>query len=119
MDMPSLRLGMNPKLGMVAVPTWFWVEGYDGDVIPLSDNLTLTHQECHRVADRDANGLIQLDVNGSPRTRSECVTLSDTMSVEVRVWPRTFAWSFGDDHITTIPCPDTAACPGGSRPAIR
>src|SRR5207244_9126287 len=27
---PALRIGMNPKMGLVAVPTWFWVEGYDG-----------------------------------------------------------------------------------------
>src|SRR5947209_117572 len=27
---PDLRIGMNPAKGMVAVPTWFWVEGYDG-----------------------------------------------------------------------------------------
>ena len=113
MDMPSLRLGMNPQLGMVAVPTWFWVEGYDGDVIPLTDNLVLTHEECHRVANRDANGLLQLDANGTPLTHEECRTLSDTMTVEVRVWSRTFAWSFGDDNGTTISCPDATACPAG------
>jgi hypothetical protein len=113
MDMPSLRLGMNPQLGMVAVPTWFWVEGYDGDVIPLTDNLVLTHQECHRVADRDGNGVAQLDPDGAPRTRNECRTLSDTMTVELRVWPRSFAWSFGDTGSKTVACPDAAACPAG------
>src|SRR5215831_14507107 len=28
LSLPSLRLDMNPRLGLVAVPTWFWVEGY-------------------------------------------------------------------------------------------
>src|SRR5262249_22658852 len=31
LDLPDLRIGMNPRLGLVAVPTWFWVEGYSGD----------------------------------------------------------------------------------------
>jgi hypothetical protein len=113
MDMPSLRVDMNPRLGMVAVPTWFWVEGYDGDVIPLTDNLLLTHQECHRVADRDANGIAQLDANGIPRTHQDCRIISDTLTVEVRVWPRMFEWSFGDNHGKTVGCPDVAACPAG------
>jgi hypothetical protein len=113
MDMPSLRLGMNPQLGMVAVPTWFWVDGYDGDVIPLTDNLLLTHDECHRVAARDDNGKVLLDAGGTPRTRRECQTFSDTLTVEVRVWPRTFEWNFGDQHSKTVVCPDVAACPAG------
>ena len=113
MDMPSLRLGMNPQLGMVAVPTWFWVEGYDGDVIPLSDTLVMTHKVCHRVADRDASGAVLLDGLGAPRTHDECEILLDTMTVEVRAWPRSFAWSFGDSASKTVPCPDAAACPAG------
>jgi hypothetical protein len=113
MAMPSLRLDMNPRLGMVAVPTWFWVEGYDGDVIPLTDNLLLTHEECQRVVNRDATGRVLLDPDGAPRTHLDCRTISDTLSVEVRVWPRAFQWSFGDDRGKTVPCPDVAACPAG------
>ena len=37
LELPSLRLGMNPQLGMLAVQTWFWAEGYDGNVIPLTE----------------------------------------------------------------------------------
>ncbi len=47
LDLPDLRIDMNPRLGMVAVPTWFWVEGYNGDVIPLNTSLRLPRQECH------------------------------------------------------------------------
>jgi hypothetical protein len=113
LDMPSLRLGMNPRLGMVAVPTWFWVEGYNGDVIPLTDNLVLTHVECRRVVDRDQDGALLLDGDGAPVTHRECQTRSDTLTVDVRVWPKTYQWTFGDNHGTTIRCPCIAACPAG------
>jgi hypothetical protein len=113
MDLPSLRLDMNPRRGMVAVPTWFWVEGYDGGVIHLTDNLQLSHQECHREADRDERGAVRLDGGGEPVTRNACQTIVDVLSVEVRAWPRTFRWDFGDDNGQTVPCPDLAACAQG------
>jgi hypothetical protein len=113
MDMPSLRIDMNPRVGMVAVPTWFWIEGYDGDVMSLVDNLALSHQECHSEAQHDNHGMLVLDDNGVPLTHRVCKTISDTMTVEVRVWPRTFMWNFGDNREQTVQCPEIAACPGG------
>jgi hypothetical protein len=111
--LPSLRLEMNPRLGMVAVPTWFWVEGYDGSLIPLRDNLVLTHQECGNVADRDDNGAAKLDDGGAPITHRACKTITDTLSVEVHAWPRAYEWSFGDARSKTIRCVEIAACPQG------
>jgi hypothetical protein len=113
LDLPDLRIDMNPRLGMVNVPTWFWVDGYGGDVIPLTDNLVLTHEECHVAVDRDAGGLAVLDANGAPSMHRECHTLSDTLTVQVRAWPRSFDWSFGDDHAQNVVCPDVAACTAG------
>ena len=114
LNMPSLRLGMNPHLGMVALPTWFWVEGYDGGVIPLSNNLVLTHEECRRVADRDAAACRALDADGTPRTRRECRIIVDTLTVEVRAWPRTFGVELrATTGVSLSTCPDTAACPAG------
>jgi hypothetical protein len=113
MSLPSLRLNMNPRRGMVAVPTWFWVEGYDGNVITLADTLVLQHDECRRVADRDAGGAVVLDPAGAPVTHLECRTISDSMTVEVRAWPRAYDWSFGDDRHQNVRCPDAAACPEG------
>jgi hypothetical protein len=109
LDLPNLRIDMNPRLGMVAVPTWFWVDGYDGGVIPLTDNLILTHQECHDVADPGSG----TDDGGAPATRRECRTLSDTLTVQVRAWPRTFHWSFGDNYDQTVFCHDVEACGSG------
>jgi hypothetical protein len=113
LELPSLRLNMNPRRGMVAVPTWFWVEGYNGDVIPLLDTLVFTHEECHRLVERDDSGQAVLDDAGSPVTRRECQTISDSLTVEVRVWPRTFVWSFGDSKGRVIQCSDAANCPQG------
>jgi hypothetical protein len=113
LELPSLRLGMNPQLGMLAVPTWFWAEGYDGMSFRLPNNLVLTHDECQRVVDRDATGTVALDEDGAPLTHRECHAVSDMLRVELRVWPRLYAWSFGDEHGTTIHCPDIGACIAG------
>ena len=113
LDLPSLRLNMNPRLGMVAVPTWFWVEGYDGEVLPLSDTLVVSHEECSRVADRDAGGGAVLGENGTPSTHTECRTVTDSLTVDVRAWPRSYTWTFGDDRVRTVKCDGIAACPQG------
>ena len=39
MPLPPIALGANPEVGLVAVPTWYWVEGYDGQ--PLAASRTL------------------------------------------------------------------------------
>ncbi len=36
---PPITVGANPALGLVAMPSWFWVEGYDGATIRASDGL--------------------------------------------------------------------------------
>jgi len=36
---PDIAVGVNPQVGLVAVPAWFWVEGYDGSPISTSDTL--------------------------------------------------------------------------------
>jgi hypothetical protein len=113
LELPSLRLNMNPRRGMVAVPTWFWVEGYNGDVIPLVDTLVFSREECHRLVERDDSGQAVLDDAGGPVTRRECQTISASLTVELRVWPRTFVWSFGDSKGRVIQCSDAANCPQG------
>jgi len=36
---PDITIGVNPATGLVAVPSWFWIEGYDGSPIVASDTL--------------------------------------------------------------------------------
>jgi hypothetical protein len=112
LDLPDLRIDMNPRLGMVAVPTWFWVEGYNGDVVPLTDNLQLARQECHEVV-APASGSGVVNGAAAPTTHQACSVVYDTLTVQVRAWPKTFLWSFGDSHTQTVTCPELSACTSG------
>jgi hypothetical protein len=38
-QLPGIGVGVNPKTGLVAMPAWFWVDGYDGSPITASDTL--------------------------------------------------------------------------------
>jgi hypothetical protein len=113
MGLPALQINMNPRLGMVAVPTWFWVDGYDGNTLPLADTLLLPHEECRRVVDRDGRGDPILDGNGHPSSHRECRTLWDSLTVEVLAWPSTYSWDFGDSGGQRENCPGVAACTVG------
>lgn len=94
---PDLRIRMNPERGMVNVPTWFWVEGYDGGTLSAAETVLQEHKVCHLTAIRDATtGLAQVDDSGRPRTRLDCTTDNTTFDVEVRLYPSNFAWDFGD-----------------------
>ena len=107
---PDLRIGMNPAKGMVAVPTWFWVEGYDGGTLAQTETVVEAHQHCHLVVERDADGQLVLDESLRPRTRRDCTVESTTFVVEVRLWPNHFAWDFGDDHGRDISCRGQGDC---------
>jgi len=113
LPLPVLRLGMNPQPGLVAVPTWFWADGYDGDLLPLADTLLLPNEVCHQAVDRDARGDVVLDGQGHPSTHRECQTIWDSLSVEVVAWPDHYVWDFGDRQTAPIGCQGIAACPDG------
>jgi hypothetical protein len=70
MPLPAIKLRMNPTLGMVAMPGWFWVDGYNGDPIQQSRTVTLPPP-----------------APGLPPT---------SFTVTVRIWPSKYDWSFGD-----------------------
>lgn len=36
---PAIKIGVNPAPGLVALPSWFWIEGYDGVPITASRSL--------------------------------------------------------------------------------
>jgi hypothetical protein len=104
---------MNPRLGLVAVPTWFWVEGYAGEVIPLSRTLTVPHEECRLFVQRDARGDVVLDSSGDPVVQRRCAQTFETIGVEVRAWPSMYHWDFGDRKDQTVACHGIAACTAG------
>jgi hypothetical protein len=107
---PDLRIGMNPALGMVRVPTWFWVEGYDGGLLSQSESVLEAHERCQLVAVRDENRQPVLEEDGRPRVRRECTVDSTTFTVDVRLWPGRFQWDFGDNHSRSIGCPGQGDC---------
>ena len=37
--LPPIEVGANPGIGLVAMPVWFWVEGYDGSTLSGSRTL--------------------------------------------------------------------------------
>jgi hypothetical protein len=113
MSLPSLELNMNPRLGMVAIPTWFWVEGYGGNVIGMSDSISVPREECSQVVERNESGAAVLDQDGFPAASRVCTIVVDTLSVEVRAWPRVYHWEFGDTRETFVRCPDVSACTAG------
>jgi hypothetical protein len=86
--LPDIRLRMNPDTGLVALPAWFWVEGYDGAAITRGRRV-------------DVPPLVGADVPlrlvpaNDPRRRGSSFT------VEVRIWPTRYDWSFGDGTALT------------------
>ncbi|MCC6387451.1 MAG: hypothetical protein IT302_08720 [Dehalococcoidia bacterium] len=39
LPIPHIAIEANPSTGLVALPSWFWIDGYDGTVIGSSDSL--------------------------------------------------------------------------------
>jgi hypothetical protein len=81
--LPDIRLRMNPELGLVALPSWFWVEGYGGESIARARTVEIPPL----VGPEVPLGVVPA---GDPRRRGRSFT------VEVRVWPTRYEWSFGD-----------------------
>jgi hypothetical protein len=107
---PALRIGMNPTRGMVNVPTWFWVEGYDGGTLAQAETVLEQHTSCHLVPERGDDGVPLLGSDGRPRTRQACTLESTRFGVQVRLWPQVYVWDFGDQHAQTITCAGRGEC---------
>lgn len=81
--LPNLQLHMNPALGLVAMPGWFWVEGYDGQPFGTSRTVVIPPEVGPEVPFEEVP-------EDDPRRQASSFT------VEVRVWPSRYDWSFGD-----------------------
>jgi hypothetical protein len=110
---PALRIGMNPSKGMVNVPTWFWVDGYDGGTLSAEETVVQQHKICHVIVDRDGDGIPALGDDGRPVTHQDCHTDNTTFDVAVRLYPSLFNWDFGDQHQQSVPCAGIGDCPSG------
>lgn len=76
---PPVTLKANPDPGVVAVPSWFWVAGYNGSPVTHSKTQHASHTECRLLA-------------GVP----ECHTVDDSVTVNVRLTATSYTWNFGD-----------------------
>ena len=81
--LPDIQIRANPALGLVALPGWFWVEGYDGAPFGTSRTVTVPPSVGPEVPPSAVPA-------GDPRRRASSVT------VEVQIRPSRYEWSFGD-----------------------
>ncbi len=66
--LPPITLEANPGTGLVAMPSWFWVEGYGGETLYGAETLGSTTVEVE-VAPEHTDGSLAT-ARTSPRTRS-------------------------------------------------
>jgi hypothetical protein len=76
--LPDIKLRANPTLGLVALPSWYWADGYAGQRFGESRTIVIP----------PANPLDPNDHGTS-------------FTVEVSVWGDRYDWSFGDGHSLT------------------
>jgi len=81
--LPAAELRASPAVGLVAMPGWFWVEGYDGR--PFGSQRTV-----------DVPAEVEPDVPLSVVPASDPRRLLSTLNVTVRIWPARYVWEFGD-----------------------
>lgn len=81
--LPNVQVRMNPALGLVAMPTWFWVDGYDGSPFGTSRTVDIP-------PDVGSDVPVTVVPANDPRRQGSSFT------VEVRIWPSRYQWNFGD-----------------------
>ena len=83
MAWPNITIGINPNPGVVALPSWFWIQNYSGQALTNSGAISETHQECRTVSNGITIGL-------------ECHDVTNSITVDARVGPTKYEWVFGD-----------------------
>ncbi len=90
MPWPNVTIGVNPNPGVVAIKSWFWIQNYSGQVLTNSGTISETHQECRTVTVPGANPA------DPPTNGLECRDVTNSMTVDARVGPTQYQWTFGD-----------------------
>jgi hypothetical protein len=83
LGLPDAHVRMNPNLGMAGVPSWFWVDNYDGQPYGASRSVSTPPAVDSSVSTDEVPA-------DDPRRQGGSVT------VEVRIFPTHYHWSFGD-----------------------
>lgn len=87
--LPDITIRTNPLQGVVAIPTWYWVDGYDGDTLSDTRTLSESHEEVRDVEVPALDG-------GPAQISQETRTVRTTTTVSIRVAPVEYSWNFGD-----------------------
>jgi hypothetical protein len=88
LPLPDLRPQMNPTLGLVSMPAWFWIEGYDGQPFGGARTVSLPPEVGSEVPTSE--------VPAGDRRRQPT-----SLTIEVVVRPSNYEWSFGDGATMT------------------
>ena len=81
--LPDFQVRMSPALGLVALPAWFWLEGFDGRAIESGRTV-------------DIPPLVGAEVPETVVPADDPRREERSFRVDVRVWPVRYEWSFGD-----------------------
>ena len=81
--LPNVQINENPALGLVNLPGWFWINGYDGK--PFGDSQTVT------IPPAVGPNVPFTQVPADDPSRQPT-----SFTVSVQVWPTGYQWSFGD-----------------------
>jgi hypothetical protein len=90
---PRIAIGANPNdPATVAVPTYYWVSGYDGSARSVGISATVQEGErCTPTFETNPDGT-------RTETGQDCVPNMVTYGVVVTARPTTYSWNFGDNQ---------------------
>jgi hypothetical protein len=86
--LPDVGIQTNPALGLVALPAWFWVEGYDGGTLGGSRTVGLPPE-------------VGADVPVDEVPANDPGRRGTSLTVEVHLRPTSYEWDFGDGTTRT------------------
>jgi hypothetical protein len=86
--LPDVQIQTNPALGLVALPAWFWVEGYDGGPLGGSRTVSLPPE-------------VGADVPTDEVPASDPSRRATSLTIQVRLRPTRYEWDFGDGTTRT------------------
>jgi len=92
---PSVRLRTNPTQGVVALPSWYWVEGWDGAALRDSGTAQTVQRVCRQIIDA---------ITGV--SSQECNDRIGSVSLDLRAVPSKYVWDFGDGAGVTFKTKD-------------
>jgi hypothetical protein len=81
--LPDIKLRVNPALGLVALPSWYWVEGYGGEQFGGSRSV-------------DVPPVVSAQVPFDEVPEDDPRRQGRSFTVEVRAWGSRYDWDFGD-----------------------